>query len=98
MNFGKLDKGSRYTLKDLSLAQMLMINDEICERYPNTYQKSHTTKFFNGQHSQQAKSLNYNHHRDYWNVTINSERDAKTMGHFFAAEAKTFKNSQFIVL
>ena len=98
MNFGKLDKGSRYTLKDLSLAQMLMINDEICERYPNTYQKSHTTKFFNGQHSQQAKSLNYNHSGGYWNVTIAEAKNSKPMKHFFAVEAKTFKNSQFIVL
>ena len=98
MILDRLDKKEKYTLEGLSLSQLLMINDEICEKYPNTYRKSHTTKFFNGKNSSQAKSLNYNHHRGYWNVTISSERDAKTMGHFFEGEVKTFKNTQFTVL
>ena len=98
MILDRLDKKEKYTLEGLSLSQLLMINDEICEKYPNTYRKSHTTKFFNGKNNSQAKSLNYNHYRGYWNVTISSERDAKTMEHFFAGEVRAFKNSQFVVL
>ena len=98
MILDRLDKKEKYTLEGLSLSQLLMINDEICEKYPNTYRKSHTTKFFNGKNSSQVKSLNYNHHRGYWNATIASGRGAKTMKHFFGEEVRAFKGTQFIIV